>query len=299
MLPLAQWLLKGQGQALAFVTVCFSAGYIFWPLNIIAAASLSLITLRHGAQKSATIAALALIPAAIIGYRLGGTYMPLMLGLSTLITSGVLKQTRSWSFSLLALTVSAFVASAAMLVFAEAALLEQVNMMQELLAQVGQQMADQNNAQAEMMQLINDSLNTRFIAGIWGSMLVIMVFFGLALARSWQAKLYNPGGFQQEFHQLRLGRADTLIYIVSGIGLLAIDTSLMTWAWMSFFPLTISAIALCHWVAKQRGLGQHWYVIFYILLIVSDFVRLLLVVIAMLDTTVNFRQRISQRSDDK
>ncbi|MCK5881100.1 MAG: DUF2232 domain-containing protein [Sinobacterium sp.] len=294
MLPLAQWLLKGQGQALAFVTVCFGAGYIFWPINIIAAAGLSLITLRQGAQQSATIAALALIPTAIIGYQLGGIYMPLLLGLSTLITSETLKQTNSWSFSLLALTGSAFAASAAMLVFFNTALLEQVSIMQEFLAHVSEQMDSQNEAQLEMMQLINESLNARFIAGIWGSMLVIMVFFGLALARSWQAQLFNPGGFQQEFHQLRLGKADTLIYIVTGLGLLAIDTSLMTWAWMSFFPLTISAVALCHWGAKQRGLGQHWYIIFYMMLIISDFVRLFLVVIALLDTSVNFRQRIKQ-----
>ncbi len=296
MLPLAQWLLKGQGQALAFVTVCFSVGYVFWPINIIAAAGLSLITLRQGAQQSATIAALALIPAAIIGYQLGGTYMPLMLGLSTLITSETLKQTRSWPFSLLALTGSAYAAAAAMLVFFNAALLEQVTLMQELFAQINQQMANQNEAQAAMMQLINDSLNTRFIAGIWGSMLVIMVFFGLVLARSWQAQLFNPGGFQQEFHQLRLGKADTLVYTITGLGLLSFDTSLMTWAWMSFFPLTISAVALCHWVAKQRELRQHWYIIFYMLFILSDFVRLFLIVIAMLDASMNFRQRISKQS---
>lgn len=295
MLPLAQWLLKGQGQALAFVTVCFSVGYIFWPINIIAAASLSLITLRQGAQQSVTIAALALIPAAIIGYQIGGMYMPLLLGLSTLITSETLKQTRSWPFSLLALTGSAYAASVVMLVFFNTALLEQVGMMQDVLAQVGKQMVNQNEAQAEMMQLINESLNARFIAGIWGSMLVIMVFFGLVLARSWQSKLFNPGGFQQEFHQLRLGKADTMIYTITGLGLLAIDTSFMTWAWMSFFPLTISAVALFHWAAKQREVKQHWYVIFYALLILNDFVRLFLVVIALLDTTVNFRQKISKQ----
>ena len=299
MLPLAQWLLKGQGQALAFVTVCFCAGYIFWPINIIAAAGLSLISLRQGAQKSATIAALALIPAAIIGYQLGGIYMPLLLGLSTLITSETLKQTRSWPFSLLALTGTSFAASAAMLVFFNTTLLEQVSMMQEVLAHVSEQMANQNEAQAEVMQLINESLNARFIAGIWGSMLAVMVFFGLALARSWQAKLFNPGGFQQEFHQLRLGKADTLIYVITGLGLLSLDTSFMTWAWMSFFPLVISAIALFHWGAKQRELRQHWYVIFYMLLFMSDFARLFLVVIALLDTSVNFRQRLIKQEHHK
>ena len=297
MLPLAQWLMRGQGQALAFVVVCFSAGCVFWPINILAVAGLGLLTLRLGAAHSATIGLLALLPATVIGYQLGSSYMPALLGLSTIIVSETLRATRSWPLSLLALTISAFAASAVMLFLFEAALLEQVEFMQEILQQFQAQMAQQQG-NAQVMKLLLDSLNTQFIAGIWGSMIVMMCFAGIALSRSWQAKLYNPGGFQQEFHALRLGRADTFLYMVSGLGFLAINTSMMTWAWISMFPVLISGIALFHWLAMHKKLKQHWYVIFYMLLILNDFIRLILVFIALLDVSINFRERLNKPQTD-
>ena len=44
----------------------------------------------------------------------------------------------------------------------------------------------------------------------------------LLLGRSWQAKLYNPGGFQPEFHGLAFGRTATL----TGAGIVALALSL-------------------------------------------------------------------------
>ena len=297
MLPLAQWLLRGQGQALAFVTICFSAGCVFWPVNILAVAGLALLTLRLGATKSATIGLLALIPASTIGYQLGSAFMPVLLGLSTLLVSETLRASRSWALSLLALTISAFIASSVMLLLFEAVLLEQVAFMQDILQQLQAPMSNGNpTGNAALMSLLTDSLNSRFMAGIWGSMVSMMCFFGIVLSRSWQAKLFNPGGFQREFHELRLGKIDTFLYTLTGLGFLTIDTSMMTWAWICMFPLLISGLAFCHWFGMQKKLKQHWYVIFYLLLILNDFLRLILVLIALLDVSINLRARLNKQN---
>jgi len=297
MLPLAQWFMRGQGQALAFVTVCFSAGILFWPLNILAIAGLCLVTLRLGAQQGATIGLLALIPALFIGYQLGEALTPLLLGTSSLIVSQVLRQTRSWPFTLISLTMVSLGCAALMQTLFESDLAQQVEFLSSILQEASQQIEPQNAAQAELFKVIIEHLNTTFAAGIWGSMIAIMITLGIVIARSWQAKLYNPGGFQQEFHQLRLGKADTFLYMITGLGFLAIDASFMTWAWICFLPLTISAIALFHYVAKHKKLRQHWYVIFYMLLILSDFMRLFLVLIAVLDASINFRKQLKHKTD--
>ncbi len=300
MLPLAQWLMRGQGQALAFVVVCFSAGIIFWPLNILAAAGLSLVTLRHGTQTGITVGLLALVPAILIGIstNTGGAYLPALLVLGTLISSEVLRQSRSWSFTLLALTLSAFGSAALVMTVFSNDLDAQVKLLQEVLTSITNELAKQDPEQAKLLEVIGEYLNTTFVAGLWGALVIVINFLGLILGRSWQAGLYNPGGFQQEFHQLRLGRADTLVYLGLSLGALVFDASMMTWSWISMLPLTVSAIALFHWLAKYKEYGQHWYIIFYALLIISDFMRLILVLVALLDVSIDFRKRLSQRTDD-
>ena len=67
-----------------------------------------------------------------------------------------------------------------------------------------------------------------------------------------QASLFNPGGFQKEFHQLRIGHKVTLILIsfmvLTSFGIIIPES------WLVYFtlPLIFSGIALVHAVCAQR-----------------------------------------------
>ncbi len=55
-----------------------------------------------------------------------------------------------------------------------------------------------------------------WMAGLFAAGLFLQLVAGLFLARSWQAALYNPGGFRKEFHTFRLHR---MFGVVGGLAL--------------------------------------------------------------------------------
>jgi len=109
------------------------------------------------------------------------------------------------------------------------------------------------------------------------------------LARSWQAGLYNPGGFQPEFHRLAFGKMVTL----AGAAVIAA-------AWATSWPVLVAAallvgavfmfqgIAVAHALVKRHGMSRGWLVGMYILL---GQIAILLVALGMLDNWLNLRRQ--------
>lgn len=121
---------------------------------------------------------------------------------------------------------------------------------------------------------------------------------GLLLGRYWQAGLYNPGGFGEEFRELRLGRSTA-----------AATAGLMLAAWVTGAPFVVSlaliagalmvfqGIAVLHGVIHKAGMATGWLVAFYILLVVAMPQMLLLAcVMGLVDGWADFRARVGSRS---
>jgi hypothetical protein len=122
----------------------------------------------------------------------------------------------------------------------------------------------------------------------------------LFLARYWQAALYNPGGFREEFHGLRLRRA-----VLIALPLLL----LLAWAQgeTGSLPaqlvlvleagLLLQGLALVHGVVGRLGAGIPWLVGFYSLLVVGFPHTVTLVTIAgYFDGWLDFRTKVRARS---
>lgn len=298
MLPLAQWFMRGQAQAICFVIVCLTTSVIVWPNSILAGAAIALVTLRHGDKEGLSLWFWSLLPGILMLWQLQMT-TPLVLCTSALITGSILRATRSWSFALLGLTAASYFSATALQLFATELLQSFVDIMRDALAAISKQMQEtEKSSQQVMIDFLQaHALNTYFMAGIWGAMNSMLCTASIVLARSWQAKLYNPGGFQQEFHQLKLGKTDSLVLLAPAIGLFFLGEAFVTWAWISLFPFMFAGIAFFHFWAKHKQLKTHWYVIFYILLVMSDLIRLFLVLIALIDANVNLRSKISNNSE--
>jgi len=119
----------------------------------------------------------------------------------------------------------------------------------------------------------------------------VTVFFCLVLGRWSQAMLYNPGGFREEFHHLRLPP-------VVAVGLLAMAAASLTqgmdgafWAWTCSVPLIVAGAALVHGLVGLRKLGRGWLVAFYALLVLFNPVKELLALVAVADSFTDFRGR--------
>jgi cellulose synthase/poly-beta-1,6-N-acetylglucosamine synthase-like glycosyltransferase len=113
----------------------------------------------------------------------------------------------------------------------------------------------------------------------------------LMLARWMQAALYNPGGFKQEFHKLRVEQKAGLILIAAM--LLASFGVLIPEAWVLYLviPLLFSGIALVHAVVAIKNLSRMWLVTFYVLLMLPITVQML-VLFALIDSWYDFRSRL-------
>ena len=120
------------------------------------------------------------------------------------------------------------------------------------------------------------------------------------LARWWQALLYNPGGFKVELHQLRLSPVATAtlvaIMLVTAVNL----PVYRLWVFMFLIPIVVCGFALVHGVFGIRGLAKGWLLAFYLMWLFVAWVKLALVLLAVIDSWVDFRKRLpAAPPDDK
>ena len=292
LLPLAELVMRGRSQALAFVLIMLATGTIIWPNSIFAAAAISLVWLRIGVKEGLLLLLWSLLPTALIAYYLQSE-LPLLLVCSISISSWVLRDTRSWPYTLISIALTGFAAALALEYVANASLGAYIEVYERFLTEL------KNNVEnpEQLAAVLPAKLETVFVAGLYGTMLVFSSFLSLVLARSWQARLYNPGGFQQEFHRLRLGKSELIILVLLSGLFMQLDSQYMTWVWIALFPLLIAGIALCHAVAKQRQLRIQWYVIFYFVLLFWGPLKVFVVVLAILDSLLDIRNRVNRTNN--
>ena len=271
---LAEFVMSGRKQAIMAVVFL---GLI--PLvNLLNPVVVGLMVLRKGVLEVAIIFAWAILP--IGAWAIVGDIAPLIMlfGISGL--AWLLRETESWEFTLLA--TIAIGLSVEVYLRLQPAVLDGLFQQLELLLVT-------NNLQGIQLEDIRESIGS-FI-GVGYMFLAIVL---LMLARWMQATLFNPGGFQKEFHQLRIGQKMALG--LAGLMLLGSYQLLIPQSWVFYLILQLlfSGIALVHAVVVNKKLSSLWLVAFYALLIVSPTVLLLIVLLALVDSWYDFRSRLQQ-----
>lgn len=290
MLPLAEWAMRGRGQALGLIVILLLTTPIIWPNSMLAAAVLALIALRKGVKEGFRLYFWALLPAIALLYW--SNLLPLLLLSMSLLTAVLLRQLRSWSLVLTAISLSGLAVALLANTLAESSLLNVVQQMEEIFQELKSNAdAQQQEAYSAFIELIS----AEFLAGMLAAVLCISSFLSLVLARYWQAALFNPGGFQQEFHQLRLDKTWLVFSLAATIMLLSFGKQYITWVWVVLFPVLVTGFALFHAVAKHKKLRKHWYVIFYIIVLLGDIPKMILVLFALADSVSDFRSKLSEQ----
>ena len=295
MTGLAAFVMRGRFQAL-LVTVLGAGSLLFcW----ISAAVLALVTLRKGAGEGAWLLFWALLPAGTLVYVYGDSG-PLALLLSVMVLALVLRSTVNLPLAVLA-CVPVGVVTGLVLVGFSAAYLEQIATyfgeflagLEEQLSQGGQQVA---LARPTSLQ----------IAGMLGAGTAMSAVLCLLMARYWLAALYNPGGFGEEFRALYYPPLVAVALALGLIALASLGAEYRTWAVICALPLSFAGLALVHARAASRGQGKGWLIGFYLVWLLFDPVKLLVVFAAIADSWFNFRQRWRRdagtdirRSDDE
>jgi hypothetical protein len=288
--------MRGRFQAL-MVTVAGAGSLLFcW----ISAAVLALVTLRKGIGQGAWLLAWAVLPAGALLYAYGDSG-PLTLLLGTMVLAAVLRQSVNLPLSVLASVPVGVVTGLGIAALGGDYLDQIVAMFGDFLATMEQQLSQGGE------QVVLARPDARQVAGILGAGTAVSSVLCLLLARYWQAALYNPGGFGQEFRALYYPPAITTALALAAIALASIGPQYRTWAVICMVPLALAGFALVHARAAWRGQGKGWLIGFYLAWLLLDPVKLLVVFAAVADSWFNFRRRwtpkpgtdVSERKTDE
>lgn len=277
MRKLAQYAMRGNKQATMVAVLFAIIPVLFW----ISAALVALVILRKGYRDGAQVFIWSLLPA--IAWWSNGDPTPALTLIGAAGLASVLRYSASWAYVLVASLVAAIVSMPIL-----ASYLQDVMV---AFAEAGIQL----EAQQKLPENVDKELLQTLMEGVLGAVHMAILLACVVLARWWQAALFNPGGFQTEFHQLRLPLwlTGTLALAVFGFSNV---TDMTQWLFVLSIPLLFAGLALVHGLVEQLKLGQAWlFAIYLALLLSSAVVFTILALLATLDSVFKLRQRLPVR----
>jgi hypothetical protein len=279
---LAEFIMRGRTQACA-VALLGS----FFPF--ISPATIGLVTLRKGSVEGLLVLLWASLPL-IASYSLSeGPALLTLVSIASLImmvvAANVLRVSASWqSTMLMSLLVGGVTALGTGWVFST-----DVNLLVDNIGEMLAEVAAQQ--QSEQQPFIP---GREFILGLIALILAVSTVVSLFVSRWWQAMLYNPGGFGEEFHGFRLQPAVAGLLLLAVIGGLRLPSGYEFWAELVAIPLLFAGLALAHHTVKFLQAGRQWLVFMYVgLIIFGPSVGVLLVGLGFADSILNLRSRLA------
>ena len=277
---LAEYVMSGRRQA---ATVVLLFGLIPM-LNLLSGAVVALVGLRKGPQEGFLMMMWALLPAGM--QWLVGDTAPVIMVVGVTVLAYALRRTQSWPQVLLLATVMGLLLQMSLpLQTAYVANIE--GLLDRLLQGSGTipgaaEGLTVEEARAQMLALW---------LSLYGVEHVMVFCACLMLARYWQALLYNPGGFRQEFHYLRMDRRVMAVLLALLLAGLAGVPPINDWAMVFCVIPGLCGLAVAHYVIAQRKLGTGWLVMSYLVaLLVTPFI----VAVGFIDAWFDLRKRLTQ-----
>ena len=288
MKALAEFILRGRLQALIVALVGS-----FFPL--ISSAAIALVSLSKGAKEG--ILLFLWISLALVLIQQAGSENPLLTAVSIaslgimVVAATVHKVLASWQWTLLAIVVAAVIISLAFGILMGSSVTSLVAAAQDMLANVKNQEQDTQ---------LSIELTESMLLGLVATILAIGSMMSLMLARWWQAGIYNPGGFQKEFHSFTIEVKVAVLLVAIVLTGQILPNSSQIWAELAALPLLVAGIALVHFTVKLFGQGKQWLAFVYVgMIMVGKPVILVLVVLALTDSLIDLRSRLEGYKNSK
>jgi len=288
----AGYVMRGRQQAIVVGLLFAVMPLLGWISNVI----ISLVTLRKGAKEGAIVLLWISLPVIVVASLVspwialydfvGGSLFVYLLAL-------ILRQTQSWKQ---VLEVGMFVG---LLVIVLAHLL--VPNVQALWIKQLAHYASMVKAQFHLtINLDQLPFFTKFATGFQVACLLLGILIDLILARSLQSMLYNPKQLRPELEAVRLSKWDVLALLVimtlAGLQKLAVAQDVLPVVLLTFI---LAGLSVLHALMHQRNtFFKAWFLLFYILLIVFfPYLAALLVLVAIMDSCLDFRHRLLSKPD--
>ncbi|MFT6906872.1 MAG: hypothetical protein ACJAS1_003544 [Oleiphilaceae bacterium] len=280
---LAKISMRGPTQAILLASISMLVPMMFW----FSAAVVALVTLRKGFNQGAVVFFWTVLPAMVWLLSVQDPGALIVLALSFLMAN-VLRVTSSWQVTL----VSGSLVSLILGWISPYIMPDLIELLMSLADEVFKELAKQSDQ--EYNGEMQEGFQSLMIAGFASS------FYGIAigsvcLARSWQARLFNQGRWQEEFYQIRiqprlLFMVLSLIVITSILGL-----NVAVVIFTAIILLMFSGIALVHGLIAKKKMTIQWLIGFYVsIFVLFPTVLMLVAAAAVIDSFIDFRSRISE-----
>ena len=282
MRALAEFIVRGRAQACAVGLL----GNLF---PFISPATIGLVTLRKGSVEGLLVALWAVLPLIVTIYISDSS--PLLTAVSVaslfmmVVSANVLTWSVSWSWTMLSsVVVGGLIAGGLGFVLSDDVEL--------LVAEIGEIIAKMDAEPLSEREVLVPG--PQFMLGLVAWVLALSAIVSLLISRWWQALLFNPGGFQEEFHSLRLSNQLAVAVLIAVVAGFFLPTEYRPWAQLAAIPLLLSGVALIHHVVKTLQLGSQWLILMYFgLFVFSPTTGALLVGLAFSDSMLNLRSRLA------
>ena len=295
---MASFIMAGRMQAAIFVVLSTLISLLIPPLILFSHAGIALITLRKGWQQGIIYTLLATLTLVLVSVLLKQTVSSgLITGLASwlpiVLIASALAMTQSWSKTLQLILVLSVVGVILfhMVVPDSSAFWKPMLEMIKPTLQQAYQLSD-----AKLDEVINNAAG--WVTGTFVAGLAIISIISLIIARNWQARLYNPGGFGEEFHQLMIGKQAAIAFVV-GIAIAVVTGSqlIIELLIVSVAIFMFQGLSLAHAIIKQREMTSHWLIGLYVLMfLLLGQMIVLLAAFAVVDNFIDVRKKVANKN---
>lgn len=292
---IAAFVLRGRWQAVLVTVLGAVLAQFFLPLGYFSGAAVALVTLRLGWQHGLSVVVLSMVAVGVLqplvspllGMNGLGMLFTAALWLPVWATAQSLRRTMLPGRSVMLATLFGLMIVLGFSLGSD----EPVAWWQQALNQA-MTPALEELPQAEQDQIKAGIAELALImSGTSAMLLSLSLILSLYLGRWWQAMLYNPGGFGEEFRGLQLGKAPAmgLLLLLVAAGLSGNEFMAHNLPMVVLLPFLLQGLAVVHALLKQRKANTGWLVGTYLLLFVTGPMALLLAFVGVADNWFDFR----------
>lgn len=276
----AEFVMRGRMQATLGVAGSIAVPLLFW----LGAAGGGLVLLRRGLSDALSILFWALLPALLWWYLGDPSILLIMAG--TLVLAQVLRATTSWVWVLLSSVVLGMVFIALLSTVSRGLIESLVDAVRPMIPQL------MKDLPADQLAAVQKSLKPT-LTGLIASSFQAASLLCLVLARYWQAALFNPGGFGQEFRAVRLPPALAIALLAGVLLAPALGVEAAALSPICMVPLLFAGVGLGHGLIALKRLSSFWVIGLYVAVLLAGN---LICLLAVIDGLFDFRGRLARKN---
>lgn len=293
---LTLYALKGVPQVSLLAAVFLTLSLFFPPLAWLSSALIALVTLRKGWQHGVIVLGVSSLgAAAFFSVSFDGGWSALILAslfwLPVFFMALSLRFTVKLDISLLLAAIIGFIGLSMVYVIQNDPSATWLDLLRETIQpDIWAQHFDV--PPKEFDGFLQDM--SKLMPGSTSACLVFSAVVSLLLARRWQARLFNPGGFQLEYHKLRYGRYAAIVaLLITVLGLSVQSSYALGLVAIVVATYLFQGVALVHALVKLKSLNTSWLVVMYGLCAVLPQLIVVLGGIGLFDTWWDLRKRVT------